>query len=386
MPKQLSKRVSNYELFFDLSMVMAISNLTSSIHISHLIFSNLFAFIMVSVILLNVWYNELFYYNKYGDSRRIDIFTVVALMFVMGNLALNFNFGMVKMTAGTHRVIWFNSLLILAYLIIALQFFLKGRVLGFNNDIKTHIVRLLVAAVSLIPFAVGLIGASPVTSLIYLIPFISHYLIRFDKNADRNGLNFPHMMERMQLMTILVFGETVIAIIQTYPLSSHPIDSILLFLGMALLFMFYMTQTFLSIDHHSNREASLLFFAHLLIFLGVNFFTVGIEFLVDAHHASIGHWLFLFGVLLYFIGVLSTAIYNQELYRFNKSAWFLFIFIILLSGIVIALSGTRVWLLGLILIISAHSISRLNMLFRRKTRERNHIAHPDPTKNRRDFS
>ncbi|MBM7642678.1 low temperature requirement protein A [Streptococcus loxodontisalivarius] len=386
MSKKLAKRVSNYELFFDLSMVMAISSLTSSIHVDHLGFSNIFAFVMTNVILLNVWYNELFYYNKYGDSRTADIFTVVALMFVMGNLALNFNIEMDNMTAGSSMVIWFNGLLIVAYLIIALQFFLKGRKLGFNDDIKVHILRLLLAAASLIPFAIGLIGVTDLTAIIYLIPFVNHYVIRFDHEAERAGLNFPHMMERMQLMTILAFGEAVIAIIKTYPLSSQPINGILLFLAMAFLFMFYMSQTFLSVDHHSEREASLLFFAHLFIFLGINFFTVGIEFLADHHHASMGHWLYLAGVMIYFIGVLSTAHYNQDLYRLDAKGWLSFIFLILLGGAAIFLAGEHIWLQGLIVIILGNGISRLNMLFRRKVRERNNIAHPDPSQNLRDFS
>ncbi|WP_267471753.1 hypothetical protein [Streptococcus macedonicus] len=40
---------------------------------------------------------EVFYYNKYGDSRRIDIFSVIVLMFVVGNLALTFDMNMVHL-------------------------------------------------------------------------------------------------------------------------------------------------------------------------------------------------------------------------------------------------------------------------------------------------
>ncbi|MCW8485425.1 hypothetical protein OQG76_01305 [Streptococcus macedonicus] len=35
MPEFLAKRVSNYELFFDLAFVLGISQLISSIHLSH---------------------------------------------------------------------------------------------------------------------------------------------------------------------------------------------------------------------------------------------------------------------------------------------------------------------------------------------------------------
>lgn len=54
MPKILSKRVSNYELFFDLAVVLAIGQLTSAMHISHIGGMEIFAFIMANIILFNV--------------------------------------------------------------------------------------------------------------------------------------------------------------------------------------------------------------------------------------------------------------------------------------------------------------------------------------------
>lgn len=55
MPKILSKRVSNYELFFDLAVVLAIGQLTSAMHISHIGGMEIFAFIMANIILFNIW-------------------------------------------------------------------------------------------------------------------------------------------------------------------------------------------------------------------------------------------------------------------------------------------------------------------------------------------
>ena len=50
MPKILSKRVSNYELFFDLAVVLAIGQLTSAMHISEIGGMEIFAFIMANII------------------------------------------------------------------------------------------------------------------------------------------------------------------------------------------------------------------------------------------------------------------------------------------------------------------------------------------------
>ncbi|SDJ66664.1 low temperature requirement A protein (LtrA) [Streptococcus gallolyticus] len=84
MPELLAKRVSNYELFFDLAFVLGISQLTSSIHLSHVGVQEIFSFIISNIILLNLWMTEVFYYNKYGDSRRDDIWTV--LIYLIPNI------------------------------------------------------------------------------------------------------------------------------------------------------------------------------------------------------------------------------------------------------------------------------------------------------------
>ncbi len=73
MSKIVSKRVSNYELFFDLSFVLAISQMTSAVHIEPLNWQQIVAFITINIVMISIWNNEAYYYNKYGDSRMIDI-------------------------------------------------------------------------------------------------------------------------------------------------------------------------------------------------------------------------------------------------------------------------------------------------------------------------
>lgn len=149
-----AKRVSNYELFFDLAVVLAISKLTSAFHIEHISWLEVWSFILGNIILLSVWMNEVFYYNKYGDSRRADIYTVVTLMFVLGNMALNFNFDSSLLPQRAANDFRFNLLLIIAYAIIALQYFLKGRKLGFSKDIKTAIAHNLISAAAIFPLII----------------------------------------------------------------------------------------------------------------------------------------------------------------------------------------------------------------------------------------
>ena len=379
-----AKRVSNYELFFDLAVVLAIGKLTSAFHIEHIGWLEVWSFILGNIILLSVWMNEVFYYNKYGDSRRADIYTVVTLMFVLGNMALNFNFDSSLLSQRATNDFRFNLLLIIAYAIIGLQYFLKGRKLGFSKDIKTAIAHNLISAAAIFPLIIPFVHNHFELGLLYLIPLILPFFLGRHLDTERD--NFPHFLERAQLVTILTFGEAVIAIISTYPLAENLYQGALLFFGMAMLFMFYMTQTFLAINHHTRKNASLLFYVHILIFIGINFFTVGLEFLADHHHAPTGFKLFVTGVLMVYIGTLLTTYYNQKLYQFTIREYLAFTGLLAAILCAFMIAGPHILPLSIILIIGGWCFSRYYMFTRRRSREQNNVPHPDPTKNLRDFS
>lgn len=384
MPKFLSKRVSNYELFFDLAVVLAIGQLTSAMHISHIGGMEIFAFIMANIILFNVWINEVFYFNKYGDSRIHDIYTIIALMFVIGNIALNFDVDFDHFYAGSSVVRIFNLLLMAAYAIIALQYFLKGRKLGFSQDIKLSMWTQIIFALAPAGFALGLIPVNLWTMGLYLIPNLLPLLTQ--RYFDHRSVNFPHAVERLQLVTILTFGETVIGIIKTYPLSDSLFLGALFFFGMATLFIFYMNQTFLNLNHHQETASTALFYAHLLIFIGVNVFTVGTEFLADHHHADLGFILFFCGIISFYAGVLATSPYNQDIYRLTKKAWLQYGLTLALALSLMLLFRHQQLVLALILIVLNRLMMQFSIKNRRRARERYQIPHPDPNQNIRDFS
>ncbi len=155
---------------------------------------------------------------------------------------------------------------------------------------------------------------------------------------------------------------------------------------MATLFVFYMGQTFLNINHHQETTASILFYAHLPIFAGINIFTVGIEFLAESHHANIGFILFLAGIISFYLGVLATSRYNKDLYRFDLKAWLQYSCTILTGFILMILLKSHLIFLALILVLQNRLMMRINMANRHRARERHNVPHPDPSKNFRDFS
>lgn len=383
MAQTLAKRVSNYELFFDLAIVLAIGQLTESIHLSHIGVYEILSFIVTNIILFNVWINEVLYFNRYGDSRVHDIYTVSALMFVLGNIALNFNMDFKSYSTGNLNEKIFNTLLISSYAIIILQYYFKGKKVGFTKDIKISLLVPTIYIATLLPLAFGIIPVNILTIVIYLLPNIIPLFFR--KQYDVQLVNFPHALERLQLVTILTFGEAVIGIISTYPITSNLLLGPLFFFGMASLFIFYMGQTFLNIDHHRNTPPSVLFYAHLPIFIGINIFTVGVEFLADHHHASIGFFLFFAGIISFYLGVLATSPYNQKIYQLTKSVWVKYSLVIILGLGAMILFRESLLLLAITLIILNFTMMQISILSRRRARERHNIAHPDSRHNPRDF-
>lgn len=393
MSELKAKRVSNFELFFDLAVVLANGQLTSAIHINHIGPLHILNFLTVIVVILNIWNNEAIYYNKYGDSRQTDIYSVIILMLWIGNLALTFNFDFDYLREHYSTVLIFNGLLILSYATIGVQYFLKGRKLGFLPDIKLNLGLMAIYSLPLIPIATGVIQFHIWVLPLYFIPMVIPIIQRlpifkgtpFD-GANSIEVNFPHALERNQLLTILTFGEAVIGIIRTYPLMTHPFDGFLFFLGLGMLFVFYMLQTFNNINHHQKTRIFGLFYSHALIIISLLFFTVGLEFLADQHHHDLGILFFIGSVILFYIGVIATSIYNQSVYRLNKSILRHYASTLFLAAILFYLFRNHTILLGLSLIIVNYTMMRVTMRHRFKQREKNQIPHPDPTKNLRDFS
>ncbi|MBP2619884.1 low temperature requirement protein A [Streptococcus panodentis] len=384
MSKIIAKRVSNYELFFDLAFVLAISQLTAAIHVDHVGWEQVLSFIATNTVMLSIWNNEAYYYNRYGDSRAADIYTVILLMLWVGNLALSFTFDVKIFQQDSSPVIAFNTFLILSYLTIALQYYFKGRKLGFSKDIKLRIGLLSFYSLLLLPIATGILPFSLYLLPLYFLPlfqplFLRNYLIC-------NSFNFPHALERNQLLTIITFGESVIAAIRTYPLAQRPFEGVALFLGIGFLFAFYIVQTFININHHQKASPVVLYYAHIVIIISLMFFTVGIEFLANEHHHDLGLAFFIFSILAFFAGTLSTSYYNHELYRLDKTVLIQYAAILLLGTLSFYLLSQSIMLLGLALVAMSFLMQRTSMRYRRLMRERHRIPHPDPTQNLRDFS
>ncbi len=85
------KKVSNYELFFDLVFVLATSQLVGILHSTpeHIVsLQEILAFFVATVSVWSVWLMETSYLNRYSRRDTNDIYTIIAAALVIGNMVL----------------------------------------------------------------------------------------------------------------------------------------------------------------------------------------------------------------------------------------------------------------------------------------------------------
>lgn len=155
----------------------------------------------------------------------------------------------------------------------------------------------------------------------------------FLKNFLPQTLNFPHLIERSSLITIILFGEGIVTIAQLIKDSHVFFLSILFFLLIIVLFIIYQQQTEKLIDHH--RKTNGIFYMHIHIILSIGILTVisSFKYLTMAYIKDTslvtGLILLMQGLIIYYICLFSLSFYNQVEYRINKRDVLMYIYIFL---------------------------------------------------------
>ena len=286
------KKVSNYELFFDLVFVLATSQLVGILHSTpeHIVnLQGILAFFVATISIWSVWLMENSYLNRYSRRDTNDIYTIIAAALVIGNMVTlftaNWRLGIVN----------FNGIAIPVYIYYNL---------------------LMIVVLGII------ISFTPVEYInyIYLFSYLAFliYPTFMTKKMKYRYMNFPHLVERMQLITILTVGELVIAVIKTYPLAEHFLLSVSTFVMVGFLFVSYISQTVIGIEHHQERAGGPLVYLHIGILIAINIITAGVEMYYDGQLLEMGSSMVLVGITLFYICLFGTSRYNKEGLQMTK--------------------------------------------------------------------
>ena len=314
-----AKKVEMTELFYDLVFVFAISKATALIHHLHngiLTWSNIIAFLLSFIILINTWMVQTVYTNRYGKNTIRDIwfmfgqmiFLLVASNSITSEWATTFqpfvlSFGIISLILmGQYGYQWWKAETP-DEKVLPENFM---RILGFRG------VTLLVSI--FLPTEIGSILAA-------LAILISWWLPSFlAKPMHEKPINFPHLVERVSLLVIITFGEMIIGIAPYFTGKTFSLLSILIFLIVSNLFMFYIVKFDHIIDHHRRNETgNALIYYHYLIFFGLSLVTVSLNFVGDNKanpFFAIGT--LYAGLIMFIIGVLLHGRYNKNGYEYPR--------------------------------------------------------------------
>ena len=372
------KKVSNYELFFDLVFVLATSQLVGILHSTpeHIVnLQGILAFFVATISVWSVWLMENSYLNRYSRRDTNDIYTIIAAALVIGNMVTlftaNWRLGIVNFNGIAIPVyIYYNLLMIVVLGIIILQYLLHIRKYQqCTNDMVIQIKGIFIAILIVIVSMV-IISFTPVEYInyIYLFSYLAFliYPTFMTKKMKYSYMNFPHLVERMQLITILTVGELVIAVIKTYPLAEHFLLSVSTFVMIGFLFVSYVSQTVIGIEHHQERAGGPLVYLHIGILIAINIITAGVEMYYDGQLLDMGSSMVLVGITLFYVCLFGTSRYNKEgLQMTNQVALSYFAVYLIGTGLAVFFKNSVVLFFG-ILAIQSVVMTQVTIHFRKE--------------------
>ena len=314
------KRVEFSELFYDLVFVFAISKSTALIHPLHsvvLSWDSLLDFFISVMVIINSWMIQTIYTNRYGKNSLFNI----VIMFINMGLQL-----FISNMIGYNWQQWFyytcwavGTLTLTLFFQYLVEFFRESTDNANQESIKgflwlTGLQTLGVYLAALFPIYVGVYIFIASILLTFIVPI---FLITKDEHFQ---VNFPHLIERVSLLVIITFGEMVIGLVSFFTAENFSIYSVLNFIIMLSLFLFYFGEFDHAIDEGSSQKGLFLIYSHYPIFIGLMLITVSMGFLLNPEANLLAAISFFYiGIGLFQAAVLANGAYNKHYLSYSKS-------------------------------------------------------------------
>ena len=314
------KRVEFSELFYDLVFVFAISKVTALIHHLHngiLTWNSFLDFLIATLILIDSWMIQTDYTNRYGKN---SLFNIVIMFIKMGILLFIANMIGPDWQQYFHYLCWaIGTLTLTLFFQYLVEFFKKSTDNVHRESIKgflwiTGLRSLEIYLAALLPIYIGVYILYASILLTFIMPSI---LLNKDKHYQ---VNLPHLIERISLLVIIMFGEMITELANFFTIENFSIYSVLYFIIMISLFLFYFGQFDHAIDEKSNQKGLFLIYSHYPIFIGLLMMTVSMGFLLNPEANRLFATSFSYiGFGLFQAAVLANGPYNKNYLRYSRS-------------------------------------------------------------------
>ena len=313
------KRVEFSELFYDLVFVFAISKATTLIDHLHngiLTWNSLLDFFMSVLLLINAWMIQTVYTNRYGKN---SLFNMLIMFINMGLLLFISNLIKDDWQQYFHYVCWaIGTLTLTLFFQYLVEFFRESTDNTDRESIKgflwlTGLQSLGVYLAALFPIYVGVYIFIASILLTFIVPI---FLITKDEHFQ---VNLPHLIERVSLLVIITFGEMVIGLVNFFTVENFSIYSVLNFVIMLSLFLFYFGEFDHAIDEGSNQKGLFIIYSHYPIFIGLMLMTVSMGFLLNPEaNLLVAISFFYIGIGLFQAAVLAMGPITKTIFAIRK--------------------------------------------------------------------
>ena len=309
------KEVKLIELFYDLLFVYAISKLTGLISepvsgvINH---TSLFIYIITSFVILQGWLYFTNYVNRYGKWRWYEYLIAVVNMISVMYLANTISTNWIEMALP------FNISMLIMLFTVLILYIIQSKAEKTKNSAANNSISILsiVCFIYIIALIAIFLKRNDIVIWIDVIAVLCGAFLPFFIRGKFNKsiINFPHLVERFELLTIITFGEAVVGISHFFDVTSFNITPILVFLIIISMFGFYVVQIHELMNHMRNERSLRLMFSHYFIVISINLITVAFEWLYSGEvNNTLISLVTIISLIIFYISVLA----NKEYYRSN---------------------------------------------------------------------
>lgn len=316
------KRVEFSELFYDLVFVFAISKATTLIDHLHngiLTWNSFLDFFMAVLVLTDSWMIQTVYTNRYGKN---SLFNMVIMFIKMVILLFIANIMGPDWQQYFHYLCWaIGTLTLTLFFQYLVEFFRKS-----TDDVNRESIKGFLWITGLGSLGVYLAALLPLPIYVRVYIFFASILLTFimpiillskDKHYQ---VNLPHLIERISLLVIITFGEMIMELANFFTIENFSIYSVLYFIIMLSLFLFYFGEFDHAIDEKSNQKGLFLIYSHYPIFIGLIMMTVSMSFLQNPEANRLFATIFSYiGFGLFQVAVLVNGPCNKHYLRYSKS-------------------------------------------------------------------
>ena len=308
----VDKKVELIELFYDLIFVYAISRLTTIIRepvggIMH----PFFVYLIISFVILQAWLYFTNYINRYGKWELHDYILTVVNMIAVIYMANTIN------TQWNQMVLPFNISMLVMFLTVIGLYYIHDRKQenknnAAHNSIKIILIVCMIYIVALIAlFSNYLRFAIWIDAVAVVVGAFLPFFLKGD--FDKRIVNFPHLVERLELLTIITFGEAIVGMTFFFDITSLNLRSFFVFFIVLSMFATYVIQIHRLMEHHREESGFKLMFTHYFIIISINLMTVVFELLHSGEFDPLFESIvMIISLIVFYISLMANKSYYKE--------------------------------------------------------------------------